>query len=83
MDFQKVVNSLMTMGTTKSSTKSCKTIFSNNGIFQSSSLGLKLIVILQIIFIQINIHSVTGNLKNLKTMMGECTSRSRQDIISQ
>ena len=63
MDFKKVVNSLMTMGTTKSSSKTCKTIFSRNGIFQSSSLGLKLIVILQIIFIQINIHSVTGKFK--------------------
>jgi len=57
MDFKKVMNTLMTLGT---SSVNFKKLPSRNGIFQSSSLGLKLILVLQIIFIQINIHSVTA-----------------------
>ena len=57
MDLNKAITSLMAF---KASSVSSKTKLSRSGIFQLPSLGIKLIVILQIISIQINIHSVTG-----------------------
>ena len=58
MDVEQGMKRLMTLVT---SSITCKKLLSKNGMFQSSPLGLKSIVILQIIFIQISIHSVTGN----------------------
>ena len=59
MDLNTAVNTVMAF---KASSVSSKTKLSRSGIFQLPSLGIKLIVILQIISIQINIHSVTGKL---------------------
>ena len=59
MDLNTAFNTVMAF---KASSVSSKTKLSRSGIFQLPSLGIKLIVILQIISIQINIHSVTGKL---------------------
>ena len=59
MDLNTAVNTVMAF---KASSVYSKAKLSRSGIFQLPSLGIKLIVILQIISIQINIHSVTGML---------------------